>query len=303
MSRLLVAGLLFGAGAPIGGLLSRTAGLPSLAVATYRLMLGGALIVIYLMCTDRRLPRGRAAWIRIVIMAALAALCQACYFAAAGLSTVTQAVLITIGAAPVLVLVAERMTGRRAGQRRLIGAISLALPGLALLVGLPDGMFQLAGAGLALVAAGAFAGMTLVSARPVSGVDELGAAGFGFLIGGALLAAVTGPGLRFQLNTEPLILLALLGSMPTGLAYGLYFQGVRRVGAGTGAVLALLEPLSGAVLAAVLLGESLGPTGIAGGIMLAVAMIVATRSPHRVTTRLLRHDVSLPTPVKSNPQE
>jgi hypothetical protein len=68
-----------------------------------------------------------------------------------------------------------------------------------------------------------------------------------------------------------------------------------------GAVLALLEPLSGEVLAAVLLGDRLGPTGIAGSIMLGGAMIMASRRPHRVTRRLRRHDVENPDPVKSNP--
>src|SRR6266498_2411260 len=118
--KLLLAGLLFGAGGPVGDLLVRAAGLSTVAVAGYRLILGGVLIVIYLMCTGRRLPRGRPAWIRIVVIAGLSALCQGCYFTAAGRSSVSTAVLITIGAAPVLVLVAERVSGRRAGDRRLI---------------------------------------------------------------------------------------------------------------------------------------------------------------------------------------
>ena len=64
------------------------------------------------------------------------------------------------------------------------------------------------------------------------------------------------------LDAEPIVLLALLGSLPTA-----------------------------------------GIAGIAGGIMLAAAMILASRDPHRVTTPLLRHDVGKVDPVKSNPKE
>jgi drug/metabolite transporter, DME family len=196
-------------------------------------MLGGVLIVIYLMCTGRRLPRGRPAWIRIFVMGLLAAVCQGCYFAAAGLSSVSTAVLITIGTTPVLVLVAERVRGRQARDRRLIGAISLALPGLGLLLGGP-GSVHLAGAGLALAAAAAFATITLVGAQPQmwgmaggsdeSSVDDLAVVGFGFILGGLLLSALVGPALSFRPNATSVGLLILLGAVPTGLAYGLYFR-------------------------------------------------------------------------------
>jgi DME family drug/metabolite transporter len=280
--KLLLAGLLFGAGGPVGALLARTAGLSTMAVAAYRLMLGGVLIVTYLMCTGRRLPWSRAAGIRILIMAGLAALCQGCYFAAAGLSSVSTAVLITIGAAPVLVLAVERVSGRRGRDRRLVGAISLALPGLGLLLGGP-GSFNLAGTGLALLAAAAFASITLVGAKALSHVDDLGVVGVGFVLGGLALSALVGPALGFRPQATSLGLLILLGTVPTGLAYGLYFRGLRLVGPSMAAVLALLEPLSGAILAAVLLGDHLGPLGIAGGALLSGAMIVATSGDTPIT--------------------
>jgi DME family drug/metabolite transporter len=279
--KLLCAGLLFGAGGPVGGLLARTAGLSPLAVAAYRLILGGILIVIYLMCTGRALPRGRAAWLRLAVIGALAALCQGCYFAAASLSSVTLAVLVTIGLAPVLVLVAERLLGWRGRDRRLLGALVLALAGLGLLVGAP-GSVGLAGVLLAVLAAAAFAAITLVGARPVSDVDELGLLGLGFCLGGTVLALVA-PGLGFRPGVASIGLVVLLGAVPTGLAYGLYFRGLGQVGAGRAAVLALLEPLSGAVLAAVLLGDRLGAVGIIGAGVLGGAMIMATSGDTPVT--------------------
>ncbi|HEX9356926.1 MAG TPA: DMT family transporter, partial [Streptosporangiaceae bacterium] len=71
-------------------------------------------------------------------------------------------------------------------------------------------------------------------------------------------------------------LLAALGTGPTAVAYTLYFRGLRSAPAGTAALLSLLEPLTGTVLAALILGDRLGPAGITGAAILAVALVLAT---------------------------
>ena len=262
---LMAAGLLWGTGGLTGTLLGRSSGLPALSVAAYRLAAGGALIIVFLVLTGRRWPAGRAAWTRIAAIAGLAAVFQSCYFTAVALTSVSLATLVTIGSAPVLVLAAERARGRRAG--RLAGcATALALAGLGLLAGLPSGGFTesavLASAGMAVLAAAGFATLTLISARPVAGLDDLTATGFGFTLGGLVLlplAAATG---RVGFTPDPVTLglLAALGTGPTAVAYTLYFRGLRTAPAGTAALLSLLEPLTGTVLAALILGDRLGPS-------------------------------------------
>ena len=59
---------------------------------------------------------GRAAWTRITVIGLLAAIYQSCYFTAVSLTSVPLATLVTIGAAPVIVLGADRVTGRPAGR-------------------------------------------------------------------------------------------------------------------------------------------------------------------------------------------
>src|ERR1700731_119741 len=114
---LVIAGLLWGTGGLTGSLLGRVAGLSAIAVAACRLTAGGGLIVGYLTATPRPWPSGRAAWARITVIGLLAATFQSCYFTAVSLTSVPLATLITIGAAPVIVLGAERAIGRPA--RRL----------------------------------------------------------------------------------------------------------------------------------------------------------------------------------------
>lgn len=62
------------------------------------------------------------------------------------------------------------------------------------------------------------------------------------------------------------------------MAYTLYFRGLRSAAASTGALLSLLEPLTGTVLAAVALGERLSATGIAGAVIIATAVILTVQA-------------------------
>ena len=278
---LVTSGLLWGTGGLTGSLLGRVAGLSAMAVAACRLTAGGVLIVIFLTVTGRRWPAGRAAWTRIAVIGVLAALFQSCYFTAVALTSVALATLITIGTAPVIVLGVYRVTGRRAGRLAPVAAC-LALTGLGLLVGLPSGFSQtevLASAGMAVLAAAGFAAVTLTGARPVPGLDDLTVTGFGFTLGGLILmplAAALG-GLSFRPGIEAAGLLIALGTGPTAVAYTLFFRGLRQAAASTAALLALLEPLTGAILAALILGQRLTATGIAGAVTLMAAVVVTVR--------------------------
>jgi DME family drug/metabolite transporter len=158
-------------------------------------------------------------------------------------------------------------------------ASGLALVGLGLIVGLPSGFAETrvaASAGMALLAATGFSALTLVGSRPVPGLDDLTVTGFGFLLAGLVLlplAAADG-GLGFRPAPAAIGLLIALGIGPTAVAYTLYFRGLRAAAASTAAMLTLLEPLTGTVLATLVLGERLSPTGIAGAIILAAAVLL-----------------------------
>src|SRR5437764_10627111 len=179
---LVISGLLWGTGGLAGSLLGRVADLSAIAVAACRLTAGGVLIVCYLSGIRRTWPSGRAAWARITVIGLLAALYQSCYFTAVSLTSVPLATLVAIGAAPVIVLAAARVTGRPGG-RHAAATTALAVTGLGLLVGLPSGFGEsavLASAGMAVLAAAGFAAITLTASRPVPGLDDLTMTGFGF---------------------------------------------------------------------------------------------------------------------------
>ncbi|MGK5682503.1 EamA family transporter [Actinoplanes sp. URMC 104] len=231
----------------------------------------------------RPLPRGRAAWTRIVVVGLLAALFQASYFAAVARTTVSLATLLTIGASPVLVLLAEALTGRRRVGAATLATAGLALAGLTLLVGVPSGAADpadtLVGAAFALLAAAGFGTMTLVGARPVEGLDELASTGFAFTLGAAVLTPLAlADGLTFTPTPAAFGLLLLLGIGPTALGYAAYFRGLHSTAAGTASLMALLEPLVGTALAVVLLGDRLGSAGWIGAALLIAALVLESRT-------------------------
>jgi drug/metabolite transporter, DME family len=282
---LVLAGLLWGTGGLIGALLGRDAGLSALAVAAYRLLAGGGLMVGCLTVAGRRWPAGRAAWSRIAVNGLLSALFQGCYFVSISLTSVSLATLITIGGTPVIVTIVEQATGRRGLGRAGVVTMAMALTGLGFLVGLPGGGLGeaalLAGAGMALLSAAGFAAVTLLGPSLLTGVDALTLNGFGFSLGGVVLlplAAAFG-GLGFRPGLPAAGLLAALAVGPTAAAYLLYFRGLRKAPASTAALLSLIEPLTAAVLAALVLGDQLSVTGLAGAALLAAAVVRTVRAP------------------------
>ena len=241
-----------------------------------------------LLATGRRLPRSRAAYARVALIGVLTAVYQASYFAAVALTSVSLATLITIGSSPVLVLAVETITGRRRLDRA-VRADPRARAGWAWPPGRrADGDLRhrrhcSPGRGSRCCPSVCFGTMSLACAAPVAGLDELTTTGVGFSIGGALLLAVTAPtvGVGFAPTPAALGLVAFLGLVPTAVAYVSYFRGLPDAGPGAAALLALLEPLVGSLLAALFLHQGLGVAGWCGAVLLMIAVGVAGRTVRR----------------------
>jgi drug/metabolite transporter, DME family len=281
---LVAAGLLWGTGGLTGRALADSSGLSPGAVAAYRLGLGGALLIILAIGRRRPRPRGRAQWMRISAVAALAATFQCAYFAAVAAASVSAATLITIGCAPIFVVIAQAVRSRQRPSRSVIRPVVTGVVGLALLVGAPAGggglAASLGGAALAAVSGAAFAGFALLGRHPLPDIDELSVAGYGFLLGGLGLATGTLPfaSLGFAPSARNLGLLVLLATVPTALAYALFFRGLRQATAAIATVVALLEPLTATVLAVIFVGDRLTALGAVGAVLLLASVLDAGRT-------------------------
>jgi DME family drug/metabolite transporter len=69
-----------------------------------------------------------------------------------------------------------------------------------------------------------------------------------------------------------------LAVVPTAIAYSLFFRGLRSVTAANATVIALLEPLTGTLLAIALLGDRLSPAGVVGGLLLGYSIVASIRT-------------------------
>lgn len=283
---LVLAGILWGTGGLSGSLLSAATDLHPLSVATYRLLLGGAFAVLFLWLTGglREFPRTRAAFRRLFVAGGLLGLFQASYFLAVSLSSVSIATMTTIGGAPVFVAVVTAVRESRLPSAATLVSISVALVGLVLLRWSPDGASAdwrlVGGVVFALLAGAGFATLTLVTANQVDGLDPLRTTAFGCLIGGLVLLPVAGSlGMAIPPHADVVGLAVYLGLVPTALAYAAYFRGLVSAHPVLAALSALLEPLTAAVLSAVVLGERLGVVGWCGAALLVGALAVGYWRP------------------------
>ncbi|MEU5264072.1 EamA family transporter [Amycolatopsis sp. NPDC021455] len=273
---LVLAGVLWGTGGLAGSLLGDLAGLHPLAVAAYRLLVGGGAATLFVLLTGGTFPRTARAAKRIAAVGGLFALFQTSYFAAVALSSVSVATMTTIGAAPVVVTLA----GRRKPHRWTLVSLAGTVAGLALLRWSPGEATSLAGLGFALLAAAGFATLTLLTAQPVEGLEPLPTTAFGCLAGGLLLTPVASwSGMALPLHADVLLVACYLGAVPTALAYALYLRGLADAHPLLGALAAVLEPLTAAVLSAVLFGERLSVTAWCGAAVLVAALTVGYWRP------------------------
>lgn len=203
--------------------------------------------------------------------------------------------LIVFYTYPLFVAVAAvRLYGERLGLRRA-AAILLASFGMVLVVlgpGAVDGDgVDLLGFLFALGAAGCQTGYALVASRGFASVPTFQAAmllrGFSVLAYLVLLVPLVllmGDADRLVgpldgLDAWTLILIAGLFSaaLPTA---GL-LAGYRRIGPTRGAVLMLFEPVTGALLAALLLAEQPAPIQVAGGLAVLAGAVLVQLTPSR----------------------
>lgn len=275
---LVLAGVLWGTGGLAGAVLQSTAGIGPVAVAAYRLLVGGGLAAVVVVATGKTgllwAARGR-----LVVSGVLLAEFQAAYQVAVAQISVSLATLITIGCVPVFVAGVSAARERRLPATHTLVAIAGSLVGLVLLSGGPagaDGWRTLSGVTMSLLAGAGFAALTLITARPVAGQPAVTA--FGLLLGGVLLLPFAlVDGMAVPLTADVLTLVAYLGLVPTAVAYGAYFLGLRHAHPTAAALATMLEPLTATVLAVIWHDEHLTAAGVLGAGLIAAALAIASR--------------------------
>ncbi|GAA1483025.1 EamA family transporter [Gordonia sinesedis] len=286
LGMLAAAGVLWGLGGVSGRMLSSAGAFSALDVAALRMLVGGLALVAIARLTRSPWPRTGRARTRVVVTGVLCAVFQGCYFASVAAGSVAVATLVTIGLSPVIVVTVECLRARRLRAGAAV-TLTLAVPGLTLLVRFPAGDgAPIGGVLFATVAAAAFACTVLLNARPLPGLGPVVLAGGGFLVAAAVLAvpAVLTHSRPVSWSSDAVGWLLVLGIGATAIPYALYFAGLTRESASTASVFALLEPLTATVLSAVAFGEALGIGGWIGAALLCASVTAASAGRGRSRT-------------------
>jgi len=257
-------------------------GTDPVGVGATRILIGGALLALVALA---RRQSGRPRWDRKAVAAAVAgvAVYQLAFFAAVADTGVAVGTIVALGSAPTLAGLFEWIVDRRRPSTRWAAATALACAGVALLaLAGADADVSPLGVGLAVTAGGAYAVYTLAAKRLLAAghaPEAVMAAAFGL---GAivLLPALIATTPAWLGHADGLALALFLGTIPTAVAYLLFAHGLKHLTASETATLTLAEPLTAAILGAVVLSEQLSAPALAGaGLVLGALVALAVKPP------------------------
>ncbi|MFH1475670.1 MAG: DMT family transporter [Chloroflexota bacterium] len=268
------------------------AGLTPLAFASWRAAIGTLALAALLGFLHTR-GRDRVRW-RALPPRALAALTLAggtslvlnlAIFSAFERTSIALA-LLGFYTYPALVAGAAVALGEERLTRMRAVALVLALTGMAVVVlggATAAGAFDALGFGLALLAAAMQAVYVLLGRRGFRAIPSeeatfgvIGITAIGFLV---LVLATGGGDVASLPLRDPAALPALLwaGIAGAGVPALLFLLGIRSIGPTRTSIVALAEPVFGALLAALLLAEGLVPVQVGGGVLVLAAAALLQR--------------------------
>jgi drug/metabolite transporter (DMT)-like permease len=279
--------------------------------ATWRALFGAAFLAVVVAAMRqrgrpiikfRRLPRRAVG--ALALAAASGIILNLAIFVAFSRITVALA-LLAFYTYPALVAVVAIVIERRRPHRLELVALALALGGMTLVVlGQLDPSAGLVvdalGLGLALLAAVAQT-VYIITSRAYAFIPAEQAATILLwiaVLAYVLIALATG---SLDAIEEPfrnpvvwpyVVVAGLLGA---GLPSMLFLVAIRLIGPVRTGILAMLEPVTGTVLAALILGETLGPIQLLGGTLVIAAGVLLQRAPTPVDAPP-SHPIQVPAP-------
>ena len=173
--------------------------------------------------------------------------------------------------APAFVTLGSPMVGEKLSGKKL-GCIGVAMVGMVFVSGVLQGNQENSFLGVALGVGAAvfYASVILMNKKlsPIGAYDktlcQLGAASlvvvpYILIVGGMDFGGM---------STLSWVMLSILGIVHTGIAYALYFGGIRDVNAQTAAILSYLDPVLSILLSALILREQLDIFSIIGAVLI-----------------------------------
>jgi drug/metabolite transporter, DME family len=274
-----LAGMFWGTSGVSGSIVLDRTDLGPLDIAWHRMTVAALTLGVVHVATRRRraatsrVRPTRGTVVRLLLVATGLAAYQLAYFAAVTTAGVSIATLVALGLAPLLIAVGATLLGHGRPDAATMVALTVALVGLVLLVGISAGEGGTAVVLGAVVASGSALGYAVVTLAGGGVPAGVPVTLVGFAGGALLLTPVTlAVGLRSTADPVALATLVYLGVVPSALAYAFFFTGIKTVPGAVASIVTLLEPLTATALATAFLGERLSPGALAGGLLVLAAV-------------------------------
>ncbi len=287
LAEVAAASVLWGTGGLAVQLIRETAPLSPVTISAWRMTIAAVVLLLALLA-QRRVAElaalARARPHQLLAVGAGTAAYQGFYFVSVTQVGVAVATVVSLGLAPVLLTVAESVRHRRTPAPTRLAVLGAALVGLVLVsvAGQASSTGPAPVAGIVLAAAsGTTYALTTAAGGSISKESSPLVLTSGMtLVGAAVLlpclAFVEGP----LVTADPAAMawLAYLGALTMALAYVLLYSGLRVVAPSTAVTASLVEPVTAAVVAALVLSEALGPAAVSG-ILLVLGAVAGLGRP------------------------
>lgn len=269
------------------GLFVRAIGVSSAELALYRAVIAAILLTGYFVISKKRIDlRAIGKELPLLLLSGMAmGINWILLFEAYKYTTVSVATL-SYYFAPVIVTVACPILFKEKMGKLQWLCFGMSTLGLALITGIGDmstGSSHLMGIAFGLGAAVFYASVMLLNKR-IKGVAGLQRTYLQFLAAIVILlpyVLLTGGFTLGTLDSLGWVNLLIVGCIHTGLAYCLYFPSLKELPGQETAILSYIDPLLACVLSVVLLGESMTPVQLLGGVLILGFTLLNELHPRR----------------------
>jgi drug/metabolite transporter (DMT)-like permease len=279
--KLLLVAVLFGGTWPAGKV--AVDHVPPLTVATARFVLASILLVALVRLREGRVPLPARRDLPLVLALGLTGIAAYQAFFLIGLvrTPASDGAILVPGLIPVFTtLLAWRVLGQRPTRRIALG-FAIAIAGLIVVVD-PAGELsrsRLVGDLILVGAAVCWAVYTILGRSATVRFDALLATTYASVVGTLMLLpfSVTGWGTLAHAGAAAWASILYLAPLGTVLAFVLYYDGVRKLGAAKAAAYTLLVPVFGVSSSIIVLGEPLRPGLVVGGLIVLAGLWLVQR--------------------------
>lgn len=272
---IIISAISFGA-MPIFARLAYAAGADPITVLFLRFTIAAVIMTLIMIVSKTAFPRGLIL-LELILLGAIAyvgeslAYFMALTMASAGLVALLLYIYPALVAALSAIFLKEQLTPAK------LVALFLALSGTALTMRIASGGSML-GILLGIAAAVDYAIYILLGSRIVRRSGPLGSTTVIIISTACVYTGIVAiRGVTFPATSNGWIAIIAIALISTVLAFTAFFAGLKRIGPTNASTLSTFEPIVAVILAAIVLGESISPVELLGGVLILAAVVVLTR--------------------------